>query len=162
MQPGSLQAANASTSTPEGTEIYALAEDQAPRKIWSSKDDIVYALAAQSDGLLAISGNRGHVFRIQQNGDYADIAHVEAQQGLSLAEVHGGNSAVLIGTGNTGKLYSLGKSETHEYASDVLDAGAFARFGRVEVDPGSRRTTKSSPAPATSSSPARSRGLGLV
>ena len=137
VQPASLQAANASTSTPEGTEIYALAEDQAPRKIWSSKEDIVYALAAQSDGLLAISGNRGHIFRIQQNGDYADVAHVEAQQGLSLAEVHGSNNAVLIGTGNTGKLYSLGKSESHEYASDVLDAGAFARFGRIEVDPGS-------------------------
>jgi hypothetical protein len=138
VQPGSLQAANASTSTPEGTEIYALVENQAPRKIWSSKDDIVYALAAQSDGLLAISGNRGHIFRIQQNGDYADVAHVEAQQGLSLAEISGttGNS-VLIGTGNTGKLYSLGKSEKHEYASDVLDAGTYARFGRIEVDPDS-------------------------
>ncbi len=135
VQPGSLQNANASTSTPEGTEIYALTPDQAPRKIWSSKDDIVYALAAQSSGLLAISGNRGHIFRIQQNGDYADIAHVEAQQGLSLAEDR--DSTVLIGTGNTGKLYTLGKSETHEYASDVLDAGAFARFGRIEVDPGS-------------------------
>ena len=135
VQPGSLQAANASNSTPEGTEIYALAEDQAPRKIWSSKDDIVYALAAQPDGLLALSGNRGHIFRIQQNGDYADVAHVEAQQGLSLAEIHGSSNAVLIGTGNTGKLYSLGKSEKHEYASDVLDADAFARFGRVEVDP---------------------------
>ena len=137
VQPGSLQAANASTSTPEGTEIYALADDQAPRKIWSSKDDIVYALAAQPDGLLAISGNRGHIFRIQQNGDYADVAHLEAQQGLSLTGIHGNSNAVLIGTGNTGKLYALGKSETHEYASDVLDAGAFARFGRVEVDPDS-------------------------
>ena len=27
--------------------------------------------------------------------------------------------------------------DKHEYASDVLDAGAFARFGRVEIDPGS-------------------------
>ena len=26
---------------------------------------------------------------------------------------------------------------THEYASDVLDAGTFARFGRVEIEPGS-------------------------
>ncbi len=135
VQPGSLQAANASTSTPEGTEIYAIAEDQAPRKVWSSKDDIVYALDARPDGVLAISGNRGHIFRIQKNGDYADIAHVEAQQGLTLANVHGSaGDAVLIGTGNTGKLYALGKSEKHEYASDVLDAGAYARFGRVEVD----------------------------
>ena len=138
VQPGSLQAANASTSAPEGTEVYALVEDQAPRKIWSSKDDIVYALAAQPDGVLAISGNRGHIFRIQENGDYADVAHVEAQQGLSLAEIHSSaGNAVLIGTGNTGKVYSLGKSEKHEYASDVLDAGAFARFGRIEIDPDS-------------------------
>jgi hypothetical protein len=135
VQPASLQAANASTSAPEGTEIYALAPDQAPRKIWSSKDDIVYALAAQSDGLLAISGNRGHIFRIQQNGDFADIAHLDAQQGLSLAADRG--NAILIGTGNTGKLYVLGKTETHEYASDILDTGAFARFGRIEVDPDS-------------------------
>jgi WD40 repeat protein len=138
VQPSSLQAANASTSAPEGTEIYALAADQAPRKVWSSKDDIVYALEPQPDGVLAISGNRGHIFRIQKNGDYADIAHVEAQQGLSLTNVHGSDGdAVLIGTGNTGKLYSLTKTHTHEYASDVLDAGAFARFGRIEVEPDS-------------------------
>ena len=138
VQPGSLQAANASSSTPEGTEVYALVEDQAPRKIWSSKDDIVYALDAQSDGVLAISGNRGRIFRIQKNGDYADVAHVEAQQGLTLANSRGtSGDSVLIGTGNTGKLYSLGKTQIHEYASDVLDAGAFARFGRVEIEPDS-------------------------
>lgn len=139
VQPGSLQAANASTSTPEGTEIYALAPNQAPRKIWSSKDDIVYALDSRSDGVLAVSGNRGHIFRIQANGDYADIAHAEAQQGLSLVNVHGSTGDfVLIGTGNTGRLYSLGSTDKHEYASDVLDAGAYARFGRVEVDPDSQ------------------------
>jgi hypothetical protein len=44
---------------------------------------------------------------------------------------------MLIGTGNTGKLFTLGGSDKHEYASDVLDAGALARFGRVEIDPGS-------------------------
>jgi hypothetical protein len=44
---------------------------------------------------------------------------------------------VLIGTGNTGKVYLLGAAEKHEYSSDVLDAGAFAHFGRVEVEPGS-------------------------
>jgi len=139
VQPGSLQNANASSSAPEGTEIYALAPDQAPRKIWSSKDDIVYALDARSDGILAISGNRGHVFRIQENGDYADIAHVDAQQGLCLANSRGAaGDAVLIGTGNTGRLYSLANTGKHEYASDVLDAGAYARFGRIEVDPDSQ------------------------
>ncbi len=136
MQPGSLQAANTSASVPEGTEIYALAEGQAPRKLWSDKDEIVYALAARNDGLLALSGNRGRVFSIQDDGSYADVAHLQAQQGLSLTPAPKGDG-LLIGTGNTGKVFLLGTSEKHEYASDVFDAGVFARFGRVEVEPDS-------------------------
>jgi len=58
IQPGSLQAANASSSAPDGTEIYAIEEGQAPRKVWSGKDEIVYGLAARTDGVLAITGNR--------------------------------------------------------------------------------------------------------
>jgi WD40 repeat protein len=144
VQPESLQAANTSVSVPEGSEIYALTptddpRPQAPRRIWAGKDEIVYALAARKDGLLALTGNRGHIFRIAKNGDYADIAHLDAQQGLSLAAESDstGASSVLIGTGNTGKLVRLGEIEKHEYASDVLDAGALARFGRIEVEPGS-------------------------
>jgi len=79
------------------------------------------------------------VLRIQKDGSYAYLAHLDAQQGLSVAEVHGstGFDGILIGAGNTGKLSILGPQEKHEYASDVLDAGAFARFGRIEVKPGS-------------------------
>jgi hypothetical protein len=140
VQPGSLQAANTSTSLPEGSEIYALTpasgdSAQAPRKLWAGKDEIVYALAARPDGLLALTGNRGHVFKIADDGSYADVAHLEAQQGLSLAVAENG---VLIGSGNTGKLFRFGAATSqHEYASDVLDAGALARFGRIEVEPGS-------------------------
>ena len=135
VQPGSVQAANASSSAPEGTDIYALSEGQAPRKIWSGKDEIVYALAAQPDGILALSGNRGRIFRIQDNGDFADVGHLDAQQGLCLTPTAHG---LLIGTGNTGKVVLFGAQETHEYVSDVLDAGALARFGRIEVEPGSK------------------------
>ncbi len=134
VQPGSLQAANTSASVPEGTEIYALAASQAPRKLWSGKDEIVYALAVRPDGLLALSGNRGRILRIQDDGSYADIAHLQAQQGLAAAQNPDG---LLIGTGNSGKVYRLSATETHQYASDVLDTGAFARFGRVEIEPGS-------------------------
>jgi hypothetical protein len=144
VQPESLQAANTSASVPEGSEIYALtptddARPQAPRRVWAGKDEIVYALAARKDGLLALTGNRGHIFHIADNGDYADIAHLDAQQGLSMAAVDDkdGADGVLVGTGNTGKLVRLGTIEKHEYASDVLDAGVLARFGRIEVEPGS-------------------------
>ena len=135
VQPTSLQAANSSAAAPEGTEIYALTEDQAPRKLWAGKDEIVYALLSRPDGLLALSGNRGRIFRIQDDGSYADIAHLQAQQGLTLEAQSA--DRILIGTGNSGKVALLGATDTHEYASDVLDTGAFARFGRVEVEPGS-------------------------
>jgi len=147
-QPGSVQAANASTTLPEGTEIYALTPNQAPRKLWAGKDEIVYSLAATADGLLALTGNRGRILEIQSDGSFADIAHLDAQQAISLAQVPGG---WLVGTANTGKLYSLSSemgqeegsrryavsSAAHTYASDVLDAGALARWGHVEVDPDS-------------------------
>jgi hypothetical protein len=141
VQPGAPEAANRSASVPEGSEIYALSEGQAPRKLWASKDEVVYALAARPDGLMALTGNRGRVFKIAADGSFADIAHLEAQQGLAEAVEPGGSGepdTLLIGTGNTGKLFRLGSTgEQHEFASAVLDAGALARFGRVEVEPGS-------------------------
>ena len=138
LQPGSFQAAaNASNSAPEGTDIYALEEGQAPRKIWSGKDEVVYGLASRADGILAITGNRGRIFRIASNGDYADVGHLEAQQALCLAATGESKGEILIGTGNTGKLVRFGLEGPHEYASDVLDAGATARYGRIEVEPGS-------------------------
>ena len=135
LQPGSLQQANASASLPDGSEIYALAEGQAPRHLWSAKDEIVYALLSRPDGLLALTGNRGRIYRIQPDGSFADIAHVEAQQALAFTA---SGNAMLVGAGNTGRFYSLGVTATHEYASQVFDAGALARFGRAEVEPGSR------------------------
>jgi WD40 repeat protein len=137
VQPPSLSTANTSASVPEGSEIYLLTEGQAPRKIWSTKDEVVYALAARKEGLLALTGNRGHIFQIADDGSFSDVAHLEAQQALALATPPAAAADLLIGTGNTGKLYRLSpQSGKHEYASDVLDAGGLSRFGRIEVEPG--------------------------
>lgn len=137
VQPGSMQAANASTALPEGSEIYALKPEQAPRKLWADKDAIIYRMAAGADGLTVLTGNRGRIFTVRPDGSYSDIAHLDAQQATAMAAAQGG---WLIGTANTGKLVRLGAGtgdSAHSYASDVLDAGAMSRWGRVEVDPGS-------------------------
>ena len=133
VQPGSLQAANTSTSVLREQKS-TRCEGQAPRKLWAGKDEIVYALAARPDGLLALTGNRGRIFRIADDGSYADIAHLDAQQGLSMAVLRPELAAFssVPATPATGR---WARSEKHEYASDVLDAGAIARFGRVEVEP---------------------------
>jgi hypothetical protein len=145
VQPGSVQAANASTALPEGTEIFALKANEAPRKLWSGKDDIVYKLASGEEGLTALTGNRGRIFTIHTDGSFSDIAHLDAQQAVSMAASSG---SWLVGTANSGKLYRLSSEgpnasnpTEHGYASDVLDAGATARWGRIEVDPGSKGFT---------------------
>ncbi len=141
LQPGSVQAANASAALPDGTEIYALTPNAAPKKLWSGKEEVVYQLAATPDGLTVLTGNRGRILNIHSDGSFSDVAHLDALQAVSMLQQENG---WLIGTANTGKLYRLSdhavtseKSDEHAYASDVLDAGATARWGRVETEPGS-------------------------
>lgn len=132
--PGSVQAFSGNTLIPEGSEIYAIPHgDGPPRKIWSGHDDIVYALQWTPEGLLAASGNRGRVYRIHDDGTYADIAHLDASQATGFADSAKG---LYVGTANSGKLYLLSHGEAPEgtYTSEVFDAGMFARWGRAEVE----------------------------
>lgn len=133
VQPGSVQAFNGNTVIPDGSEIYEIPSQGAPRKIWAGHDDIVYALAWTNQGLLAATGNRGRIYRIGVNGQYADIAHLEASQAVGFADSPQG---LYVGTANTGKVYLLSHTQAAEgtYLSDVYDAGVFARWGRAEVD----------------------------
>ena len=110
MQPGSLQAANTSTSVPEGSEIYALKDETRRRARYGpARMKWFTRWRAGTDGMLALTGNRGRIFRIAENGNYADMAHLEAQQGLCLA-ARERRTDVLVGTGNTGKLVRAGRS----------------------------------------------------
>lgn len=136
VQPGSVQAFNGNTVIPDGSEIYEIAANGAPRKLWAGHDDIVYALRWSADGLMAATGNRGRVYRIQEDGTYADIAHVEAGQATGFADSERGT---YIATANTGKVYLLshGDAAVGNYSSDVFDAGVFSQWGRAEVSSGS-------------------------
>lgn len=135
IQPGSVQASSDNTVIPEGSEVYEITPSGAPRKLWEAHDDIVYALHSTPEGLLAATGNRGRVYRITEDGQYADIAHLEAGQAAAFADTAQG---LYIGTSNTGKLYMLGHSAAAEgtYLSDVHDMGVFSQWGRAEADNG--------------------------
>ena len=93
---------------------------------------MVYGLHWTPDGLLAATGNRGRIYRVQENGEYADIAHLEASQATGFATAPDG---LYVGTSNGGKLFHLSaQSAEGSIESDVQDAGAVARWGRAEVD----------------------------
>jgi hypothetical protein len=138
-QPGSSNAAQANTLIPEGSEIYRIsAADGSPAKLVAFKDDVVYALAFDDSTLLAATGNRGRVYRIDVGaggegaGRFADVAHLEAAQGMAFASVAGGQ---IVGTSNSGKVYRLEDrpAASSTYTSEVFDAGGFAQWGRAEV-----------------------------
>jgi len=136
VQPGSVQAFTGNTLIPEGSEVYEIPKGtQPPRKIWAGKDDIVYALAWTQDGVLAASGNRGRVYRIEDDGTYADVAHLEASQVTGFADSAKG---FYVSTANSGKVYLLSHGPAAEgtYTSEVFDAGMFAQWGRAEVQTG--------------------------
>jgi sugar lactone lactonase YvrE len=132
VQPGSIQSFNSNGIVTDGSEIYEIAASGAPRKLWSDKDSVVYALRPTAQGLLVATGNRGRIYRIHENGDFEDLAHLEASQAVGFADSPQG---YLVATANTGKLYSLSHAADPEanYESDVFDAGFTSTWGRAET-----------------------------
>ena len=116
-----------------GSDIYRIAPDGSPMRLWTSHDDIVYALAFDSHGqLLAGSGNRGHIFAIGGQDEFSDLLKAPASQVTSFAKALGG--ALYAASSNLGKVFVLGPGPENEgsYESDVFDAKIFSRWGRTE------------------------------
>lgn len=115
------------------SEIYEIAPDGSPSRIWASHDEIVYALAFDSQGrLLAGTGNHGRIFAISGENDYADLLQAGASQVVAFAK--GASGSLYAATSNLGKVYLLGASPNSDgtYESDVFDAHNFSRWGRVQ------------------------------
>lgn len=116
-----------------GSEIYRIAPDGSPRRLWTSREDIVYALAFDTQGrLLAGTGNRGHIFAIRNDDDFSDLLKAGSSQVTAFAKAPGGG---LYASGsNLGKIFVLGPAPQNEgsYESDVFDAKIFSRWGRAD------------------------------
>ncbi len=119
-----------------GSEIYRIAPDGAPSRLWSSHEDLVYALGFDQRGrLLAGTGNRGHIFAIsgKEADDYTDLVKASATQVTAFAAAPGGG--LYASSSNLGKIFVLGPGPESEgtYQSDVFDAHIFSLWGRASV-----------------------------
>jgi sugar lactone lactonase YvrE len=120
--------------TTPGSEVYQIAPDGSPRRIWSSREDIVYTLGFDEQGrLLAGSGNKARIYTLADNGDYTDLLKASATQVTAFTK--GPNRGLYVATSNLGKIFLLGAQPDSEgsYESDVFDAHIFSRWGRLEV-----------------------------
>ena len=116
-----------------GSEIYRIAPDGSPTRMWTSREDIVYALAFDTQGrLLAGTGNRGHIFALKSEDEFSDLLKAGASQVTAFAKAPGGG--LYAAGSNLGKIFVLGPAAQSEgtYESDVFDAKIFSRFGRAE------------------------------
>ena len=119
-----------------GSEIYRIQADGYPRRIWSHAQDLVYALAFDAQGkLLAGTGNRGNLYRIDSDYSYTRLLNVEPTQITGLLRAPDGR--IYAATGNIGKVIAVGpeRGASGIFESDVLDAGGFSYWGRVGKQP---------------------------
>jgi sugar lactone lactonase YvrE len=117
-----------------GSEIYRIAPDGAPSRLWSSHEDLVYALGFdQHNRLIAGTGNRGHIFAINGVDDFTDLIKASATQITAFAAAPGGG--LYASSSNLGKVFVLGPDLEAEgtYESDVFDAHIFSLWGRANV-----------------------------
>jgi hypothetical protein len=117
-----------------GSEIYRIAADGSPTRVWSSREDLVYALSFDASGkLLAGTGNQGHIYAISSEDDFTDLLKASATQVTGFAKA--ANGGLYASSSNLGKIFLLGGSPESEgtYESDVFDAHIFSRWGRAET-----------------------------
>ncbi|MFN2975512.1 WD40 repeat domain-containing protein [Terriglobus aquaticus] len=133
-QPGSSVAAPTNALVPDGSEIDRIAPDDTPTRLLNLREEITYALAWRGNALLAATGNRGHIYRIDPSrpGSYTDVAHTEANQAVAMAATANG---VRIVTANSGRLLELQDTPAADstYTSDVFDGTFATQWGRAEL-----------------------------
>ena len=115
-----------------GAEVYKISPDGSPESLWSSVQDVVYALGFSSDGhLLLGTGNHGEVIELDGDQIFSSLASSDASQVTALAE--GPNHAIYVATANPGKVITLGPGFAAEgsFESQTFDAKIFSRWGRL-------------------------------
>jgi WD40 repeat protein len=126
-----LNSSNA--AIPGGSGIYKIAPDGSPSLLWNSRDDLIYALAFDSQGhLLAGTGNRGNIFEVTGREDYTQLVKAEASQITTFAKAP--NGGLYASTSNLGKIFLLSSAPDAEgsYESDVFDTQVFSKLGRAQ------------------------------
>src|SRR6202162_3565574 len=115
-----------------GSEVYRINPDGSPCKTWSSTQDIVYAIAFDSNGQpLLGTGNRGKIYRLDSDVISTELLDASPTQVTGFGK--GSKGELYAVTGNIGRVYRLGPGfeKSGSFESEILDASSFSYWGRI-------------------------------
>jgi WD40 repeat protein len=115
-----------------GAEVVKIAPDGSPDTIWTSRDDLVFAMGLPPTGKILLgTGNEGAVVQLEDNDVYANVAKAESAQVTSFAVAP--DDRIFVATANPGKIFTLGPgfATKGSFESDTFDAKIFSHWGRI-------------------------------
>ena len=118
-----------------GSDVYRIDPGGNPEKVWSSPQDIVYALAFDPQGRVLLgSGNKGYIYRIDSGEMYTTLLDAPSTQITAFQTSADG--ALYAATANVGKIYEIGPGLAPEGSieSDVFDGAFFSEWGRLSFE----------------------------
>ena len=121
-----------SVSTTGGAEVVKIGSDGSPTTLWTSRDDLVFALGFSASGKLLLgTGNMGNLIELEGDDVYSSVAGTASSQVTSLVSRPDGK--VFVATANPGKIFALGPGYQTKgtFESDTFDAKIFSRWGRL-------------------------------
>lgn len=121
------------SSVSGGSELTRIAPDGYPSKLWSDGSEVIYSICLDANGKPVLgTGNKGSVYRVESELVSTRLLTLPPTQVTALVAMPKG--PIVAVTGNIGKVYAIGpeleKDGTLE--SEVMDAGVFSEWGRVE------------------------------
>jgi WD40 repeat protein len=121
-----------SVSTTGGAEVVKIGPDGSPETLWTSRDDLVFALGFSAAGKLLLgTGNMGNLIELESDDVYSSVASTAASQVTSL--VARADGKIFVATANPGKIFTLGPGyeSNGSFESETFDAKIFSRWGRL-------------------------------
>ena len=119
--------------TVTSSSVYRIAPDGSPEELWSSRDDLVYALGLRPNGKLLLgTGNQGAVLELEGSHIFSRLVRTASGQVTAMASGPGGK--LFLSAANPGKILTLGPDNEPEgsFESQPFDAKLFTHWGRLQ------------------------------
>src|SRR5258708_37287488 len=110
-----------------------MGSDGSAEELWSSRDDLVYALGLGPNGKLLLgTGNQGAVLELEGGHIFSRLVRTASGQVTAMALGPGGK--LFLAAANPGKILTLGPDNEPEgsFESQPFDAKLFTRWGRLQ------------------------------